>query len=148
MVIDEEKRNSLLFDDVDLSRSKMYFGALQHLRLYDECIHETLQNLEKLHDNYTATISRFCHQDQPQYRDDAKIVDDEFDQLLSKYREKFNLMRQRIKDKTEEIIGLRDGVRDHSLTLNLERFVQGLFLCLPPLQCVLTIIAFQWHLSA
>ena len=102
--MDEEKRNSLLFDDVSFSRSKTYFGALQHLRVYDEWIKESLQSLEQLRNSFTTLKSE---------KDaiDVDQVDKEYNTLMSKYRRRFELLRKRIKDDVEEIMSLRDGVR-------------------------------------
>ncbi|KAL9630184.1 MAG: hypothetical protein Q9164_006548, partial [Protoblastenia rupestris] len=100
--MDEEKRNSLLFDDISFSRSKTYFGTLQHLRVYDEWIKESLQSLEQLRNSFTTLKAE---------KDpiDVDQVDKEYNILMSKYRIRFESLRKRIKDNVEEITSLRDG---------------------------------------
>ncbi len=103
-IINEAKRNSLLFDDVNFSRSKAYFGALQHLNLFDEWLNETLQNLDH---SYSSFLHSFIR-----WHKDGGVVDESFRRLLEKYRERIGSLRLQIKHKTEEITSLRDGVRD------------------------------------
>ena len=103
----EEKRNSLLLFDVDFPRSKSYFGALQHLQLHDEWISETLKAPEQLRMSCLFGIE-LCH---PR---DFEMLDEELNQLSSKYGEPLLSFRDRMKDKTEETTSLRDGLRSFS----------------------------------
>ena len=109
--MDEQKRDTLLFDDVNnFSRSKAYFGALQHLRLYGEWIQESLGNLQHLHDACANEISSY--KDSLTWPEgDIDMLNKGFDQLLSNYKGMFESLSRRVKDKTDEITSLRDGVR-------------------------------------
>ena len=96
------RRGTRYYSTMSISRGQRPISELQHLRLYNEWINETLQNLEQLRDNYALSLLR-------RHIEDARMVD-EFSELLLKYRWKSDKLRQRIRDKTEGITSLRDGV--------------------------------------
>lgn len=100
--------------DGSLSQSKMYFQLLQLLRIIPLWIRETRYDLEKLRHDCNSVVGRPIQgvSDQSLLRT-ASLVRQNWDEMMDRFRAHENELQKRIDAKTDELRGLRDGVRKH-----------------------------------
>lgn len=99
-----------MYDNLDLSRSRAYFALLQHLRIYRLEIENTMKH-----------VAQCCKGNEVNLRFDLQTswqgTHLQIDKLLQYWRAKADIMNDelellldRIRQKEEEIVTLRDGV--------------------------------------
>lgn len=103
-----------MFDD-SFQKSRVYFQALQALRIFSESIRETGRHLHQLSDELERQSRQWFNDKDIQ--NNWKIVMDF--QVEAEER-----LLRRIAEKTEEIKSLRDGVR-LLLEIQLTRYLQA-----------------------
>ncbi|KAH6850577.1 hypothetical protein B0I37DRAFT_117046 [Chaetomium sp. MPI-CAGE-AT-0009] len=98
--------------DDSLAHSKLYFQLLHLLRIMPLWIRETKYDLERLRNECNATISNPIQgSDHHPSLQSAKLVRHNWDEILSHFHALESELGRRIDAKTDEIRGLRDGVR-------------------------------------
>jgi hypothetical protein len=84
-----------MFDEDDFATSKLYFGTLQILRVFSSWIKETQKDLGGL-----VHYLKLCHPDLPE----------DITALVHRRDAEFKALLERIREMTEEVKALQDGV--------------------------------------
>ncbi|KAL8890895.1 MAG: hypothetical protein Q9192_005810, partial [Flavoplaca navasiana] len=96
MVFDSHARHELLFDDRNFSNSKKYFWALQSIKIFAEYIDGTLRTISPI------LFSAKNYDGSPDDHETRR-------KFIDEHRTKFEVLRDRIERKRQEVQTLRDG---------------------------------------
>ncbi|KAK5047236.1 hypothetical protein LTR84_006758 [Exophiala bonariae] len=112
-VSNDQALNDLMYDDLNLSRSKSYFTLLQHLRIYRQWAQNTRRDLEVWNQMTLERIQRIC----VEWNSPWKVTDSQRNELSQDWQKRVDTMKvkldhvlQRIKQKEEDIVVLREGL--------------------------------------
>jgi hypothetical protein len=114
-----------MYDDLSLSRTQSYFALLQHLRIYRQWIKTTLRDVDKWYEDGREWL-QLDHVG-------WKTSDLQRDRLVQFWGETANAMKselepvlERISQKEEETVTLRDGVGFCSIRFSGRHWLTGL----------------------
>ncbi len=109
--MDNEKWDTYLFDD-SFQRSRLYFTVLETLRVGRVWVTEMVEDWDRLHKQWTREVRPGEIFDEADWR----AAEDGWDAVGQMLQAKAKLLRDRIDRKSDEVKGLRDGVRfSHSI---------------------------------
>ena len=102
-----------MYDDVNLSTSRLYFSLLQHLRIYEDCLLGMQEELNAWHESLQHNMAHFhvC-MDKEVARQQVKLVIDFSTSQAKAVGSDIDQLLHRMRSKREEIVTLRDGVCD------------------------------------
>ena len=113
-MLDENTGYTLMFDDKEFKRSKLYFTLLQLYRIFERCIEETLVDLEASQKDFLESWGSDSYTDTEDVLEtlasDLETLDKHWREAMSESKKQLESIMERIKYKREEVNSLRDGV--------------------------------------
>ncbi|KAK5998073.1 hypothetical protein PT974_00445 [Cladobotryum mycophilum] len=108
----DEFRKRLMFDTNELERSELYFTVLQILRIFSESIRAAPDYLTTLSTHVRSPVLNDCwfEKDSPRTPDVHRVLNYNWQIVLSKQESAAKRLLERIERKTDEVKSLRDGL--------------------------------------
>jgi hypothetical protein len=109
-----------MFESDDFSKSRQYFATLQTLRLCNDWITETIQDMrhirDKIYETVNSTLINMPDDVRVRRSQEHEHLDKILSRLITDCETIFQPLLSRIERKNEEIKGLRDGVSLYTLS--------------------------------